>query len=190
MPCTSPLGNTGLLNVVRSPLPILLSRAVHWSASMSTLTQQEMARGVPTNGGVHGVQTNLGLGQAGDGVQRGSGVLGGGAVLGRQAVEHARQRADLGGLAVVGGRLEPGVLVVLLEVGVVGRGFALEGVQGTGFVVVVPGVLDRLGHALGEVLVVEAGDGLQVPRSPPSMKPPGKPNCVPLVSSTTSGTDR
>jgi hypothetical protein len=78
-----------------------------------------------------------------------------------------RQRADLHRLAVEGRRLQPAVFAVVLEIGVVRRRFALVRVQRLVIAaVVVPGMLDRLGDAIGEVLVVEAGDCLEASSLP------------------------
>jgi hypothetical protein len=118
------------------------------------------ARGMAADGRVHGIEADLGLGQRRDGVERGGGVFLGRLVAGGEHVEHARQGADLGHLAVEGRRLEPGILGVVLEVRVVGLGLALVGMQRAALGIVVPGMLDRLLDALGEILVAEGLDRL------------------------------
>jgi hypothetical protein len=81
------------------------------------------------DGRVQRIEPDLGLGDAGHQIKRGRRVFLGRLVAGGEHGQHARQRADLHRLAVEGRRLEPGVLAVVLEVGVLRLRLALVGVQ-------------------------------------------------------------
>ena len=140
-------------DVVDQFLPLVLQRIDHHRAA-------HRARGVPADGRFqcrqrHLRQTGYGLDRANRLVQI-SGVT---LVADRHTDQHVCQWTDLGTLAVEGRCLDPGILALVLEVGVLRLGLPLPGVERVA--ARVPGVLGALGNTVAEVGIVERGDRLE-----------------------------
>ena len=145
-------GDIALGDVIHQGLPLGVQFIIEHGAA-------DGPGGVAADGGVQRFDAHLGAGQFADGIQGQGGVLLGGLVAGDEHAEDVGQGTHLGRLVVEGRGLDPGVLAVVLEAGVIGFGGFVIGMLGP--IAFVPGVLDGLLDPFPEVVVMVGGDGLE-----------------------------
>ncbi len=119
-------------------------------------------RGDAADGRMHRIERDLGPRHGRRDLQHAGEVLLGRLVSGHDHGQHIGERADLRALALEGRRLDPGILAVVLPVGIARRRLALERMQRLAVAgIAVPGVLDALLHAVAEIGIAETLDRLE-----------------------------